>query len=472
MKVDLNEIVKKLPAYIFLLNKQEEICYINRVAHYEALDAILGISLLDIFIQSEEYNKVSTQLKEVFTTGKSTSLEIEINNKRWPRMWFTTHLIPYGVKEDGSFEYVLGVNYDNSQLIEEKINSRLNAQKFQYILEGTPTNVMLLDKSFTIIFYNKMKEKPEVGSAILGKSVFNFTPHKHHERLKSIYQKVLQTGKEESYEIEGYHPVDGVKWYKGKCGVIKEGEVVDCLIVQTYNITARKLEEMKIKEFNQKLESLVEERTAELQRANKEIKVLLNEMHHRVKNNFQIISSLLNIQTRFVDPSLQKVLLQSQDRIYSMSLIHEMLYKNNSLSEISINEYINTLIINQLQMSHSSIDIKSIVDIRTKKQSFSIDRMVPIGLLLNELITNSIKHAFEGIDQPSISIVMSDIQRGKLPCIQMNYIDNGVGLHHNSKNTSTLGKELIGCFVEQLDAKYTIITGQKGVNYEFIIPDQ
>lgn len=183
----------------------------------------------------------------------------------------------------------------------------------------------------------------------------------------------------------------------------------------------------------------------------KEKEELLKEVHHRVKNNMQIISSLLNLQSdNIVDDKVLSLLRESRNRVNSMALVHEMLYKSKDLSKIPIKQYIESLCasIRQSYVLPGS-DIEFNYDVG-QDIYFDIDKMIPIGLILNEAVSNSLKYAFphkNGIINISLS------------CMDNSFAlfvgDNGKGLKDDfdRERDSHLGMQLISMLTEQLDGQ-------------------
>ncbi len=197
----------------------------------------------------------------------------------------------------------------------------------------------------------------------------------------------------------------------------------------------------------------------------KEKEQLLKEIHHRVKNNMQIISSLLNLQSdNTVDENILNLLRESRNRINSMALVHEMLYKSNDLSKIGLKVYIESLSVSIYQsyvMPQSDIEI--IYDIEDEIY-FDIDKMIPLGLILNEIISNSLKHAFpykKGI----INISLKP-EKNKYTLVVS---DNGIGFKNdfNIETDSQLGIQLIYMLSEQLGGKLKIEM-ENGVAYHIV----
>jgi len=204
----------------------------------------------------------------------------------------------------------------------------------------------------------------------------------------------------------------------------------------------------------------------ELERALKEKIILVKEIHHRVKNNLQIISSLLSLQTYFIkNDQINEVITTSKNRIRTMALIHENLYKSNNLAEIHFNIYLKNLIKNIFEsytISGQNIHVKDEI----ADQDLDADTAIYIGMIINELITNSLKHAFKDRDAGEISIIFKSLERNKH---QLEISDNGVGLPSgfDPNECKTLGFLLIHSFVEQLNGSMTV-TQNKGTKFKIV----
>ncbi|HEX3036037.1 MAG TPA: sensor histidine kinase, partial [Thermodesulfobacteriota bacterium] len=142
------------------------------------------------------------------------------------------------------------------------------------------------------------------------------------------------------------------------------------------------------------LENKVNQRTAELSKSLEEKEVLLKEIHHRVKNNMQMISSLIRLQSaKLEDEKSVKVFQECQNRIKSMALVHEALYRSNDFTTLNLSDYIKSLG-NELRRSYNLNPERIEMDVDIKDVVLDMDTGITCGLILNELITNSIKHAF------------------------------------------------------------------------------
>lgn len=213
---------------------------------------------------------------------------------------------------------------------------------------------------------------------------------------------------------------------------------------------------------NRKLAKLVDKKTAELQISLAQKDVLLQEVHHRVKNNLQVISSMLQLEignNRTLEQ--QKPLLETARRLYCMSLVHEQLYRVDSFENIDIKNYIETLVTSIHEMSNSTnLQIK--FDLRIEPIQMQITQCIPVGLIISEMVSNAIKHAFENIAFPKIMIELSQKNNNDVKLIIK---DNGVGFHPNKfqkSNTNvqhkTLGMRLVDVFCRQLNGELHFLT--------------
>lgn len=194
---------------------------------------------------------------------------------------------------------------------------------------------------------------------------------------------------------------------------------------------------------------------------------LLKEIHHRVKNNLQVISSLLSMQARkATDMKVKQTLTESQNRVKSIALVHEKLYQSRSLDRIEYADYLNK-VVNHLFESFNVNPAQISWKVNAKEVDVNIEQAVPCSLILNEMITNSLKYAFpEGRKgEITISFVLEDNR------YTLDYRDNGVGVPEGAhlERTGSLGMQLIHGLTRQLDGTVTIDTSS-GVHYTIIFP--
>lgn len=186
----------------------------------------------------------------------------------------------------------------------------------------------------------------------------------------------------------------------------------------------------------------------------KEKEALIKEIHHRVKNNLQIISSMLSLQIGKVeDENTETILKDAQQRINAISLTHQMLYQKDNISTISLGDYVENLV-SQVEATIFSNNIELSTSIASRNRKINIDTAVPLGLMINEILTNAYKHAFSEKIKGQVSVLLIDVEGG---CI-LKISDNGKGLPDNFENLNqkSMGMELIYILAEQLDARLKI----------------
>ena len=189
-------------------------------------------------------------------------------------------------------------------------------------------------------------------------------------------------------------------------------------------------------------------------KANAEKEVLLKEIHHRVKNNLQVISSLLNLQSNSLsDEKMKSAVKEGQSRVKSMALIHQTLYQSDRLSRIDMQDYIEKLL-SFLSDTYRDEKKEIITGINAKNISLDIDTAIPLGLIINELVSNSFKHAFRNKTKGKIEVVLE-----KPGSIEYNLFvsDNGIGLADNLdiEKADSLGLKLVNILTRQLKGKLT-----------------
>lgn len=189
--------------------------------------------------------------------------------------------------------------------------------------------------------------------------------------------------------------------------------------------------------------------------------VLLQEIHHRVKNNLQVISSLIRLQSRETEDTKAKVLFEaSVNRIQAMALIHEKMYQGEDLSKINLEEYLNGLANDIFRSYFDETKVK--FTIKSELEIIGNRTIVPIALIFNELITNSLKHAFIGVEEGSISI---EIKLSDNNYFTLDYFDSGKW--KPKSKPSSFGLELIDTFTEQLEGTLERVSDEEGTKFKF-----
>lgn len=228
----------------------------------------------------------------------------------------------------------------------------------------------------------------------------------------------------------------------------------------------QKINEEKINNTNRNLERMVEERTLEYLKALKSKETIVQEMHHRIKNNLTTISSLLALQAmKLKDRSTRDHLLNAVMRVKSMGIIHNRLYKYDDLENIDLKKYINFLI-EEIRNVFSIDKNKIIFNIKCDDIILNIDTAIPCGLIINEIIINSIKHGFPNGRKGLIDIAIKQEKEWYF----VNISDNGIGLPEGFEkdSNSNLGMDIIWNLVKQLDGSVNMIS-ENGLKYSIIL---
>lgn len=202
------------------------------------------------------------------------------------------------------------------------------------------------------------------------------------------------------------------------------------------------------------------------EKTTKEKQAMLREIHHRIKNNLQTISSMLNLQAHSIKSEPCKVVLNNAaERVNSIALIHNKIYESETIKFINLKEYILSL----FQAIQSSYTIYSTVqiDIEAEELDMEMKSVIPLALILNELLSNSLKYAFKKQDEPKISIyIQANIANNK---IEMTYSDNGVWIEN--AESDLFGTSLINTFTEQIGGTYQLTKEPHHTTYHFVFSD-
>lgn len=317
--------------------------------------------------------------------------------------------------------------------------------KLESIFNSTENLIMFtIDKESRVTAHNKNFSEYMVGrhkAKIKMGDNFQQAINKHlnidlYQDQLSGFDKVFE-GKPQQFELPLLDKNKENVWMQMFLNPVyfhEQLEEVSCL---AYDITDRKEIDKRIRE------SL------------KEKEVLLQEVHHRVKNNLQVISSILSLQSSFVDDEkILELLEESRNRIKSMSYIHEALYQRKDFSSIEFTDYVRTIVSN---LVHTYSVTAQRVDLVTDFDEvyLSIDQSIPCGLIINELVSNAMKYAYEGIETPTLNICIKEVEKGTITiCVA----DNGIGLPEDFRyeEADSLGIQLVYTLAEQLDGTVQI----------------
>lgn len=217
-------------------------------------------------------------------------------------------------------------------------------------------------------------------------------------------------------------------------------------------------------ERNLRLEEKIAHDKIEIEAA-KKTKLLMKELHHRVKNNLQIVSSLLSLQSlRIKDTAVVDAIKEGQHRVEAMSLIHQRLYIQDNITQVNIKEFIPDIAESlMLSYGYSYDDFK--LELEISEDLMDVDKAIPLSIILNELITNAFKYAYDNIENPSLKISLTKPSQN----IELVVADNGKGIAlDNWQKKSGYGKELVETFTKQLDGSISLsVNGGTTFKIEF-----
>ncbi len=338
--------------------------------------------------------------------------------------------------------FLLGVSEDITEQkeVEEKI--RKSEEKYRSVVENAADIIVMIDDKNSIQFVNRTREGV-TKEQVLGVSIFSYIPAEYEEQVKEKLKKIYETKQPQSFEVHARHSDGAMAWYSSNAGPIFEGNNVVGITFIIRNITERKIAEEKTRH------SL------------KEKEVLLKEVHHRVKNNLQIILSILNLQYANVSDKKTLELLQDvRSRIKAMSFIHELLYQANDFSSINFSQYISNITTNLVYSYSKDHTVNLTLDVG--EVFLDLDRAIPCGLIINELLTNALKYAFAEQEEGEISILLKQTDE----YIKLVIADNGKGFPMNIdyRNTESLGMQLVITLVQQLRGEI-MLDNSKGAKY-------
>ncbi|MGB1004638.1 MAG: sensor histidine kinase [Salibacteraceae bacterium] len=205
-------------------------------------------------------------------------------------------------------------------------------------------------------------------------------------------------------------------------------------------------------------------KTAQLRSKNEENEILLKEIHHRVKNNMQVISGLLSLQSNFIkDDQTKEYFKLSQGRIKTMGIVHEMLYEESDFTSINFYEYLNRLV-NQLINSMRGEEHQITLNLNISNVNLNLDTAIPLGIIINEIVTNSLKHGIP-VNQPgTITLAVEKLNH---PYFVLYASDNGKGMDKdfNINSSKTFGLNLINNLANQLKGDIEFEPLTKGTKY-------
>lgn len=452
-KKDMQTLLDSVPSAIYFKDTKarytkvnKKFCSIIKIPKQKVIEK----TALDIFPKkyADQYYKDDL---EVLKSGKAKYNIVKPLPNGNEEAWIKSDKLPLK-DENGETIGIIGLSKDitKQQRFREKYWE--SEQKYQTLIQAAPVGIGLVDENGTIIDMNPAMKQLTGYS----KDDFDFRNHylckKDREKLKTILKdkKSLR-----NYEIklqrksgETYHAsldVDTISLNGNKL----------YLTIQR-DISSIKNTEKKLKKTHETLTQLLKQR-----------EILIEEIHHRVKNNLQIITSLIDLQKENERKCYNdKFYTELKNRIYLMALLHEQLYQSDDFKTIVLSDYIKNITDN-IEQTYNTSNKQISISVSNNKDSISFKKAISCGLIINELVSNAIQHAFPQQRKGIITINITSSKKDHLISIK----DNGIGFSKSfdPQQNQTLGLQLVNMLIQQLKG-HIEITNEEGAHISLTIP--
>jgi PAS domain S-box-containing protein len=345
----------------------------------------------------------------------------------------------------------------NAALLRESAERRHTEERFRAAVDGMPDDFLIVEcvtgEGGEIVDYRIVEINDAGASALrrpreelIGRLKSEVTDPVTHAALVASQNSIVAGQRAVERELRVERPGEAPRWVRQQLIPFRKG-----VVITARDITREKAADDAIK------------------RSLEEKEVLLQEIHHRVKNNLQVVSSLLKLHgDKITEPVARTAFQDSQDRVRSIALLHEKLYQSRDLGKLNFAEYADSLV-QTLMRTHSLGALRTLVE--PSAVCLPIDSALPCGLILNELVTNAIKHAFRGGSTPDPRITIRVAEQGE--DLTLTVQDNGCGLPEgvSYKESRTLGLHLVRTLIRQLRGEVRVAV-ERGTRWSVVFPRQ
>ncbi len=444
------ELMNSARDVIVILNEDTTIQFINRSAEnifgYTA-EEVQGTPFLQ-YLHPDEVERVITRFR------------MRVDGKEVPNQYESVLIHKDGSRIDVEVTGVRITYMDRPSVLvilrdireRKKAESALKRSEEQYrmLINSLDEAIHVVDRDLTLTLINKrfLEWNRSLGlpTDITGKPLFEVF-HFLDDSIRDEYLKVLETGKKlvtrESTVVDDHTIYTETQ----KIPIIMNNRVGQ-IVTAISDITDYVQKERKI------TDSL------------REKEILLKEIHHRVKNNMQVVSSLLNLQSRHIQNGEDlRLFRESQNRVFSIALVHEKLYQSENLAEIDFLDYLKSLV---TELSNIYLRTKMVdTDLYIENVFLTIDKAIPCALIVNELVSNAMKHAFDEDQAGNITISIRESDG----CYNLDIGDNGSGLNReiDVEKADSLGLQLVNALIRQLNGKLSV-DRNGGTRFTIVFP--
>jgi len=438
--ITLDHVLDSIQDGISIIDRDLKVIAVNKTMEtwYSHVSPLLNRHCYEVYHGRSEPCEICPTIRSL-RSGESDFEVVPLTGPDGVEGWLELFTFPMIKEETGEVEYIIEHVRDITQrkMAEDRLaQSNVQLALSQFALENAGDAIFLTRPDGRVWYVNEAAckslgyEKDE----LLGMTIFDIDPEFPRERWPQHWAELQELG---SMNFETRH--------RRKDGVILPVEVTTAYFKyggEEYNVGfARDITDRKKAEV---------ERTRTL----KEKEVLLSEMHHRVKNNLALIQALLRLQSRSIDDERAiEILSESQKRIHSIALVHEKLYQREDLASIDFKDYVES-ICSHLLSAHGKTSEEVNVALDIDEVTFGPDVLIPCGLIMNELINNSLKYAFKNTEAPEIEISLKAHGEDVILCVG----DNGSGLPEDVglKGAKSLGFDIVNQLVGQLKGRVEI----------------
>ncbi len=406
--------------------------------------SLLAVSVRDLYADPGDLQLLGEMMER---DGVVRNFETRLNRRGAEPLWVEINAVAV-CDQQGAVKCYEGTITAVERRKEMEIQLRRSEQRLRGIMNALDEVVAIVDRNFRFVSVmgHRLEEVGFLPESVIGKSLVEVFGRKVAQVHEEAGRRAF-AGERVVYEWNT-DALGTPRWFQISLFPLTEaGGEVSALVITAYEIT-------HLKQTQEKLANALAEKDA-----------LLKEVHHRVKNNLQITSSLLNLQfDRVEDPGLRAMVMESQNRIHAMALVHEQLYRSETLMRLDTRVFLDSLVWS-LVRSYTNSGQPVDAAVEAEALPLDLDVAIPIALIINELVSNSLKHAFVGRHTGNrLVVTLKRVEGGRR---RLAVEDNGIGLPpgFDLTSTHTLGLSLVSNLARQIGGTVVSRTGQ-GTEFE------